>query len=331
MQTLKNSGYSETFRHEILMSGLNGYNKILEADRLGDKPLYRSKEWRKSSRWMESKRKAKNWLGSNYKSCIFVPPTPGSELQKRMQKTELEMRPGGREKWPIRIIETAGKSLEKVLVKSDPLNGNTCSDKSCLPNKNKSNKIGCRRNNVGYRIPCKLCVEEGRARGGVYIGETGENMHIRMKSHLTKYNSKKAEIRESSAFYKHMENAHGGVKEGKAFEELFDVEIVKAYSKPMTRQTEEGTFMINVEGELLNSKTEWHQPKLIRTTIHTGGAEMAGGRVQSFPLDGAARPQRAGARTPSSPVNGQSGVIPATQQPVQGPRRSSRISRNGGR
>ena len=168
--------------------------------------------------------------------------------------------------------------------------------------------------------------KRGGQEGGVYIGETGENMHIRMKSHLTKYNLKKAEIRESSAFYKHMENAHGGVKEGRAFEDLFNVEIVKAYSKPMTRQTEEGTFMINVEGELLNSKTE-----LICTTIHRGGAEMAGGRVQSFPMDGAARPQRAGARTPSSQMNGQSGLIPATQQPVQGPRRSSRINRNMGR
>ena len=34
----------------------------------------------------------------------------------------------------------------------------------------------------------------------------------------------------------------------------------------MTRQTEEGTFMINIKGELLNSRTEWHQPKLIGTS-----------------------------------------------------------------
>ena len=114
MQILKNSGYTVKFRKEILMAGLNGYNKILEADRLGEKPLYRSKGWRSSSRWLERKKKAKNWLGSNYKSCIFVPPTPGSELQKRMQKVELEMRPGGREDWAIKIIETAGKPIERV-------------------------------------------------------------------------------------------------------------------------------------------------------------------------------------------------------------------------
>ena len=112
------------------------------------------------------------------------------------------------------------------------------SDKSCLPNKNKNNRISCRRNSVGYRIPCKICIEEGRTKAGVYVGETGENMHTRMKSHLSKYNSKKKDIRESSAFYKQIQNAHGGDNQGKTFEDLFEVKIVKAYMKPATRQTE---------------------------------------------------------------------------------------------
>ena len=46
---------------------------------------------------------------------------------------------------------------------------------------------------------------------------------------------------------------------------------------PNSRIVEEGVFIINHEGEILNSKTEWHQPKIIRTTILQGGAEMAGG------------------------------------------------------
>ena len=36
-------------------------------------------------------------------------------------------------------------------------------------------------------------------------------------------------------------------------------------------------LIINHEGEILNTKTEWHQPKIIKTTILRGGAEMAGG------------------------------------------------------
>ena len=47
--------------------------------------------------------------------------TPGSQLQKTLQKKELGMRQGGREDWGIKFIETAGKTLEIVLVKADPL------------------------------------------------------------------------------------------------------------------------------------------------------------------------------------------------------------------
>ena len=62
--------------------------------------------------------------------------------------------------------------------------------------------------------------------------------------------------------------------------------ILKAYRKPITRIIEEGVFIINHEGEILNSKTKWHQPKIIRTTILQGGAEMAGGMVSRFAVDG---------------------------------------------
>ena len=43
MQVIKIFGYQDTFRVEILKAGLNGYNKILEADRLGKK---KKKDWR---------------------------------------------------------------------------------------------------------------------------------------------------------------------------------------------------------------------------------------------------------------------------------------------
>ena len=57
---------------------------------------------------------------------------------------------------------------------------NVWSDKKCIANKNIKNHISCRKNNAGYKIPCKLCP-------AAYIGETGENMHTQAKSHLTKF------------------------------------------------------------------------------------------------------------------------------------------------
>ena len=87
--------------------------KILAADKKGERPMYRLKEWRKAARWLEGKKRKKSWLGE-YKSCIFIPPTPNSELRIALQAKEKEMRVGGREKFPIKIIETAGMGLEKV-------------------------------------------------------------------------------------------------------------------------------------------------------------------------------------------------------------------------
>jgi hypothetical protein len=77
-------------------------------------------------------------------------------------------------------------------------------------------------------------------------------MHTRTKSHLSKFYSKTKKIRESSAFVKHIENKHGGLKHGDLFEDYFGIFIVKAYHKPITRNIEEGVFIINYEGEILN-------------------------------------------------------------------------------
>ena len=283
MQLLKNSGYSEAFRLEILKSGLNGFNKILKADRDGTRPMYRPKGWRESARWLEKKRKKSNWLGKFWKSCIFIPPTPGSELKKRMQAKEEETRAGGREAFPIKIIETAGRTLEQTLVNTDPFDGNKCTDEKCEPNRNPKNKISCRRNGVTYRVSCLCCLRAGRPcdlsaylKCACYFGESAKNMHCRSKEHVAKFNSKSEKTRAESPFYKHLVNLHGGKGPEKHFSDYFEVQILKAYRKPFTRLVEEGTFISNHEGELLNSKSEWHQAKIVRTTtkVIQGGAEL---------------------------------------------------------
>ena len=83
--------------------------------------------------------------------------------------------------------------------------------------------------------------------------------------------------------------------------------------------------MINVKGELLNSKTEWHQPKIIRTTVHTGGAELAGGRIVSFPVDGTrGHLPQARAPDPSTQAGGPESQSDGGREVPR--RRSSRIS-----
>ena len=86
----------------------------------------------------------------------------------------------------------------------------------------------------------------------------------------------KTKTRAESPFYKHLVSSHGGKDPEKNFSDYFEVQILKAYRKPFTRLVEEGTFISNHEGELLNSKSEWHQAKIVRTTtkVVQGGAEL---------------------------------------------------------
>ena len=101
-------------------------------------------------------------------------------------------------------------------------------------------------------------------------------MHCRSKEHVAKFNSKSEKTRAESPFYKHLVNSHEGKDPDKKFSDYFEVQILKAYRKPFTRLVEEGTFISNHEGELLNSKSEWHQAKIVRTTtkVIQGGAEL---------------------------------------------------------
>ena len=142
--------------------------------------------------------------------------------------------------WPIRIIETAGRPLKRVIVNSDPFRLNQCFDKKCLP----ANKLSCKRTSVFYIYSCKFCLEAGRAGDlpSSYFGETGKYMHSRGKEHVTKLNSKKAANRKESAFVKHLSTMHVGVPENKSVGEMLEIIILKAYKKPFTRNAEKGNL-----------------------------------------------------------------------------------------
>ena len=113
-------------------------------------------------------------------------------------------------------------------------------------------------------------------KSATYYGESAKNMHCRCKEHESKFNSKNAKTRSESAFHKHLVTAHGDRDPEKNFSDYYEEDILKAYKKPFTRLVEEGTFISSHRGELLNSKSEWHQAKVIRTTVRVaqGGAEI---------------------------------------------------------
>ena len=131
-------------------------------------------------------------------------------------------------------------------------------------------------------MECKICLKNGVSEPATYFGETGRNGHTRIKEHVSKFYSKKEKIKKDSTFIKHLLNNHQEVNINTVkFEDVYDIKVLRAYIKPLTRGVDEGTNIGAHEGELLNSKSEWRQPSIIRNVIVSGGAEvLAGGQGQ---------------------------------------------------
>ena len=74
---------------------------------------------------------------------------------------------------------------------------------------------------------------------------------------------------EDNAFYKHWRNFHETPYE-KEFTRLenFEIKVVKSFKEPMSRQINEMVRIKNFEGTLLNSKSEWNAPPIIRIIAH---------------------------------------------------------------
>ena len=199
MVKLKNSGYSQKFRTAILDSGLHAYQKMLEDDTNGVKPLYRSREWNKEERQASKNRKKINWWNTEsskvqYKTILFVPPTPGGVLAKELRKREEEMNRNNSER--IKIEEKGGLKIKDILTSKDPFKKSKCSQKSCplctdsqSVDTNPKVKIPCNTHNVGYRWSCITCQERSITK--VYEGETGRSARTRGAEHLKEYEKKK--------------------------------------------------------------------------------------------------------------------------------------------
>ena len=161
-----------------------------------------------------------------------------------------------------------------------------------------------------------------------YFGENGKNMHCRSREHISKFNSKSKKLHNESAFLKHLESSNGGRDKAKHLSDFFDITILKAYRKPFTKCVEEGTYIANHNGELLNSKSEWHQAKIIRTTtaVIQGGADiLQQGKRQAAGSGEQGGGQQGRGRTPGvgEQDDVQGGRRAGVQQPLEQRRRRS--------
>ena len=112
-------------------------------------------------------------------------------------------------------------------------------------------KGSCRKSNVVYEYACQLCPEDNQA---VYIGETARNLYTRGREHNRNYEKKENE----SFIHKHQEEKHHGMLPN------FNSKVLYSFQDCLSRQTAEGVCIRRCKKDILNTKSEWHQPSLWR-------------------------------------------------------------------
>ena len=158
MIKLKNSGYNEKFRKEVVNSAIKAFQKMVDDSKKGIKPVYRDRFWNSEQRREAKLNKKRKWYqkdgSSKFVSVLFVPPTPGMVLAKDLQKREEELNRDSDERF--KIVESGGVKIEEILTQKNPFKKEKCEDKECPLCKNKSKiKAFCNTKNIGYRWICE--------------------------------------------------------------------------------------------------------------------------------------------------------------------------------
>ena len=270
MLKLKRSGYTSQFRAKVVRKAKAAYEKQVDCDKKGIKPLYRTRERILQDKLTNPKSKSKWWAKYNSKTefntVMFVPPTPGGKLAAQLREREKSLALNSKTKMRIKFIETGGIKIKNILSKKDPFPTQVCQSKLCplckdtmysVRGKLEDYRIPCDTPSVGYRIVCLSCAENGIKAS--YEGETGRPCKVRFKEHLTDIRKGK----ESSPLVKHQNLKHPNEPE------KFHFSITSKFVDPLTRQANEGVRIARFPKDhlILNSKSEFNHPPTNRITV----------------------------------------------------------------
>ena len=234
------------------------YNKMKEEDSKGIRPLFRPKGWMADERRKKKKSKKQNWSTTGgYVAPIFVPPTPNGELARELRMiADREAELGVK----FKVIESGGLTIRRQVQKSNPTANTGCQDDRCYACKFGQGEGGnCTRSNIEYQFECQLCPPGDQA---VYIGETSRNLFTRALEHTANYRNRKR----NSFMNKHQTNKHNNE------EANFKAKVTGSFKDCLTRQVSEGVSIRRCNVEVLNMKTEWHQPPLwrVQSELYSG-------------------------------------------------------------
>ena len=259
------AGYSQTYRKEIIRNSVKIYDSKIRDDAEGIKPLNRPRGFQKKERHQEKRRRKMTWgTRGGYTAPVIVPATPGGELARRLREVaEAEAIPGLK----FKISERGGMTVERQLQKSNPTASSECGRVGCgpcgQPGGNGGSKL-CQKNNVVYEYECEYpdC-------DAAYRGETSKNLFTRNLQHQYNYNGgekNSSKIKEKSFIFNHQQEKHNGEPAN------FKQSVLRSYKDCLSRQAAESVFISKMQGEILNSKSEFHQPPIVtvRREINRG-------------------------------------------------------------
>ena len=129
-------------------------------------------------------------------SVIFLENTKDGLLAKRLQKVEERL--AGTTRFRVRVTETAGMPLSRLLPSTNPWGPSDCGRLDCITcNQGDEVKQDCKRRNILYESTCTVCRVDGGDKEedkkmkifqedgkGLYIGESSRSIYERAKEHL---------------------------------------------------------------------------------------------------------------------------------------------------
>ena len=247
-KSMKLSGWNETERHQVIKGALNIYQEERNKHRRGERQLYRNKVERQKDK--EKKLDNNLWfMKGGHTSTLKLNHTPGDKLATMVKSFVTKTADGGK----ARILSQAGQTILSKLTNKNPRGNNTKTVRLTPQTEIEwsADKGQIAQTGVTYRVSCNLCHEDNKKTH--YEGETGKNLVQRARIHLQDLKTD----RQENPLTTHKQT-HGGRYD-------YDMTIDRSYRLAKDRQISEGLNIEKTKADyLLNSKSEFNQPRLVR-------------------------------------------------------------------
>ena len=262
-QKMKDSGYEQKMRREVVDAGVKIYREQVRKDEIGERPLYRRRNGDKEQKEKAKKEKRNFWRRKKDKDGgegeeeqgmirmpIMVPYTVSGGLVKKFKERAKSC---GVE---AVFIERTGYSLQNQLEKADPFRGEDCGMRQCFPCEEGGGGGDCEKRGAGYEIVCGECTEKVAR----YDGQSGRNCFIRGIEHKKGYSGKKV----GNPMWEHDKEFHGG-----GGDTGFKMKVKKVYGRDnVRRMVNEAVRIERNEGVVMNGRAEHRRSCLPRVVVH---------------------------------------------------------------